>query len=260
MFSPFLETLLGQGPLHPVMIGLALLGLVVAVGIWVMEFAGWTISRRGFVRNGLKWNATTIAIIAVCAALYIAGRPIQIQFIPGIGGLNPSLSIAQSLAVVFGLPGAIGVTFSMPIGDAISGALTLGSVAGCLSHTFITWIPYKLATGADLRKPLNILTFYFWGIIVAPIIHAIVIPGWLDFTHVVPPAVAWGGVTPAILINQGLLPAILSPIYLAILYPIAFRRGLYWKQRYGVIQEEAAAGYASSATPATEPPPATSEQ
>jgi len=202
------------------MIGLALLGLVVAVGIWVMEFSGWTISRRGFVRNGLKWNATTIAIIAICAALYIAGRPIQIQFIPGIGGLNPSLSIAQSLAVVFGLPGAIGVTFSMPIGDAISGALTLGSVAGCLSHTFITWIPYKLAAGADLRKPLNLVTFYFWGIIVAPIIHAIVIPGWLDFTHVVPPAVAWGGVTLAILTNQGLLPAILSPIFLAILYPL----------------------------------------
>jgi hypothetical protein len=260
MFSTFLETLLGQGPLHPVMIGLALLGLVVAVGIWVMEFSGWTISRRGFVRNGLKWNATTIAIIAICAALYIAGRPIQIQFIPGIGGLNPSLSIAQSLAVVFGLPGAIGVTFSMPIGDAISGALTLGSVAGCLSHTFITWIPYKLAAGADLRKPLNLVTFYFWGIIVAPIIHAIVIPGWLDFTHVVPPAVAWGGVTLSILTNQGLLPAILSPIFLAILYPIAIRRGLYWKQRYGVTQEKEEEDYDSSAIPATEPPPATSQQ
>jgi hypothetical protein len=258
--SPFLQTFLGQGPLHPIMQGLALLGLVVAVGIWIMEFSGWTISRRGFVRNGLKWNATTIAIIAVCAALYIAGRPLQIQFIPGIGGLNPSLSIAQSLAVVFGLPGAIGVTFSMPIGDAISGALTLGSVAGCLSHTFITWIPYKFATGADLRKPLNLLTFYFWGIIVAPIIHAIVIPGWLDFTHVVPPAVAWGGVTLAILTNQGLLPAILSPIFLAILYPIATRRGLYWKQRYGVDQEgqEEEEGYTSAASPTTEPPTATS--
>jgi hypothetical protein len=238
MNAPFLQVFLGEGPLHPVMIGLALLGLVVAVGIWVMEFAGWTISRHGFVRNGLKWNATTIAIIAVCAALYIAGRVIQIQFIPGIGGLNPSLSIAQSLAVVFGLPGAIGVTFSMPIGDAISGALTLGSVAGCLSHTFITWIPYKFATGADLRKPRNLITFYFWGIIVAPVIHAIVIPGWLDFTHVVPPAVAWGGVTLSILLNQALLPAILSPIYLAILYPIAVRRGLYWKQRQNVPQED----------------------
>src|SRR5258708_20240789 len=145
MTSTFLETLLGQGPLHPVMIALALLGLFVAVGIWIMEFAGWTISRRGFVRNGLKWNATTISIIAVCAALYIAGRPIQIQFIPGIGGLNPSLSIAQSLAVGFGLPRAIGVTFSMPIADAISCALTLWSLSGCLSHTFFTWFPPHLS-------------------------------------------------------------------------------------------------------------------
>ncbi len=238
MTSPFLQAFLGEGPLHPIMEGLALLGLVVAVGIWIMEFSGWTISRRGFVRNGLKWNATTIAIIAICAALYIAGRFIQIQFIPGIGGLNPSLSIAQSLAVVFGLPGAIGVTFSMPIGDAISGALTLGSVAGCLSHTFITWLPYKFATGADLRKPRNLITFYLWGIIIAPVIHAIVIPGWLDFTHVVPPAVAWGGVTLSILLNQALLPAILSPIYLAILYPIALRRGLYWKQRQNILLED----------------------
>src|SRR5258708_29366243 len=106
MTSTFLETLLGQGPLHPVMIALALLGLFVAVGIWVMEFSGWTISRRGFVRNGLKWNATTIAIIAVCAALYISWRPIQIHFIPGIGGIKPTISIALSLAAVGCIPGS----------------------------------------------------------------------------------------------------------------------------------------------------------
>jgi hypothetical protein len=234
------------------MIGLALFGMVVAVGIWIMEFAGWTISRRGFVRNGLKWNATTIAIIAVCAALYIAGRPLQVQFIPGIGGLNPSLSIAQSLAVVFGLPGAIGVTFSMPIGDAISGALTLGSLAGFLGHTFITYVPYKIATGADLRKPLNLLTFYLGGIIIGPVIHAIIVPGWLDFTHVVPPAVAWGGVTLSILMNQAAIPAVLSPIYLAILYPIAYSKGFYWKQRQLTTQQEEDDD-SSSAISVTEP-------
>jgi energy-coupling factor transport system substrate-specific component len=233
MQSKLLETLLGQGPLHPVFVGLALLGLVVAIGIWVMEFSGWTISTRGFVRNNLRWDATAIALIAVCAAIYIAGRPIQVQFIPGIGGFNPTLSIAQTFAVLFGLYGAIGVTFSMPIGDAISGALTLGSVAGFLSHTFITWIPYKLAGPVDLRSWRFWARFYAFGIILAPVIHAIVIPGWLDFTHVVPPAVAWGGVTVAILINQGLLPAILSPIFLGILYPIVKHRGLYWRDRYG---------------------------
>jgi energy-coupling factor transport system substrate-specific component len=232
MQSKLLETLLGQGPLHPIFVGLALLGLVVAVGIWVMEFSGWTISTRGFVRNNIRWDATAIALIAVCAAIYIAGRPIQVQFIPGIGGFNPSLSIAQTFAVLFGLYGAIGVTFSMPIGDAISGALTLGSVAGFLSHTFITWIPYKLAGPVDLRSWRFWGRFYLFGIILAPVIHAIVIPGWLDFTHVLPPAVAWGAVTPAILINQGLLPAILSPIFLGILYPIVKHRGLYWRDRY----------------------------
>ena len=233
MHSAFLATLLGKGPLHSILIGLSLFFLVLAVLIWVMEVSGWTISRHGFVRNRMVWNSTTIALIAVCAALYIAGRPLALNFIPGIGGFNPSLSIAQTLAVLFGLPGCIGVTFSMPIGDAISGQLTLGSVAGCLSHTYITWLTYKICTGADFRKVKNVVTFYLGGIILAPIIHAITIPGWLDFIHLVPPAVAWGGVTLSILFNQALLPAIVSPILIPILYPIVKARGLYWKDRLG---------------------------
>jgi energy-coupling factor transport system substrate-specific component len=241
MQSKSLETLLGQGSLHPVFVGLALAGLVVAIGIWVMEFSGWTISLRGFVRNNLRWDATAIALIALCAAIYIAGRPIQVQFIPGIGGFNPSLSIAQTFSVLFGLYGAIGVTFSMPIGDAISGALTLGSVAGFLSHTFITWIPYKLAGPVDLGSWRFWVRFYAFGVILASVIHAIVIPGWLDFTHVVPPAVAWGSVTVAVLINQGLLPAIVSPIFLGVLYPIVKHRGLYWRDRYGAPEAKPAA-------------------
>jgi len=228
----FLANLLGQGPLHPVMIGLALLGMVLAVGIWIMEFSGWTISRRGFVRNNVPWNATTIALIAVSAAIYIVGRPLQIQFIPGIGGFNPTLSLAPILSVLFGLPGAIGVTFSMPIGDAISGALTLGSVAGFLSHTFVTWLPYKMVREPNFKIPAAVVSYYIWSIIVGPIIHAIIIPGWLDFTHVLPPAVAWGGVTVAILLNHGLTAAIVSPILLLILYPIVKARGLYWHDRY----------------------------
>src|SRR5712692_10676476 len=111
----FHADLLGAGPLHPVMIGLALLGMVIAIAIWVMEFAGWTITRDGFVKNNVPWNATSIALIAVSAAIYIAGRPLQFQFIPGIGGFNPTMSLAPIFSVLFGLPGAIGVTFSMPI-------------------------------------------------------------------------------------------------------------------------------------------------
>jgi energy-coupling factor transport system substrate-specific component len=233
MQNDFLANLLGSGPLHPVMIGLALLGMLVAVAIWVMEFAGYTITRRGIVRNNVPWNAMTIALIAISAAIYIAGRPIQIQFIPGIGGFNPTLALAPILAVLFGLPGAIGVTFSMPIGDAISGALTLGSVAGFLSHTFVTWLPYKMIRRApNMRDRSFVASFYLWAVIIGPIIHAIVIPGWLDFTNVLPPAVAWGAVTVAILINHGVVTAFVAPILLLVLYPVVKARGLYWQDRY----------------------------
>lgn len=231
MHSVFLATLLGKGPLHHVLIGLALIFMVIAVLIWVMEFSGWTVSIKGLVRNRVKWDSTNIALIAVCAALYIAGRPLAINFIPGIGGLNPSLAISQTLVILFGLPGAIGVTFSMPLGDAISGQLTLGSVAGLLANTYITWITYKVCTGANFKVGRNIATFYLGGVIIAPIIEAITIPGWLDFIHLVPPAVAWGGVTVSILLNQGVLPAIITPILVPILYPIVKGRGLYWKDR-----------------------------
>jgi energy-coupling factor transport system substrate-specific component len=231
MHSNFLAELLGKGPLQSVLIWVALVLMVVAVGIWIMEFSGWTISTKGFVKNRVKWDATNIALIAVCAALFTAGRPLAINFIPGIGGLNPSLSISQTLSILFGLPGVIGVTFSMPIGDAISGQLTLGSVAGLLGNTYTAWITYKICTGANFKVFRNVLTFYVGGVILAPIIEAIVIPGWLDFIHLVPPAVAWGGVTLSILTNQGLLPAIVTPILVPILYPIVKARGLYWRDR-----------------------------
>lgn len=223
--------LAGTGVLHTLLISLALTGMVLAVLIWVMEFAGWTIARRGFVRSDVSWDATTISIIAVVAAIYIAGRPLQLQFIPGIGGVNPSLSLAPVFAVLFGLPGAIGVTFSMPIGDAVSGALTVGSAAGFLSHTFITWLPYKLVREPNFKVRAAVISFYVWAIIVGPIIHMVVIPGWLDFTNGLPSAVAWGALPIVLFVNHTVTPAIMAPILIAILYPVVKARGLYWRDR-----------------------------
>src|ERR1700730_2021732 len=148
-----------SGPLHSVSIGIALLAMLLAVLIWILEFSGWTISRRGLVRNNISWDATTVALIAVSAAIYIAGRPIQFQLLPGVGGVNPTLCLAPVLAVLFGLPGAIGVTFSMPIGDTLSGALTVGSAAGFLGHTFLTWIPYKLTREPNSKSVRPLFSF-----------------------------------------------------------------------------------------------------
>jgi len=228
----FLANLLGDGPLHTAVIVFSLAAMVLAAAIWIMEFSGWTISRKGLVRNNVQWNATSIALVAVCAAIYIAVRPITITLIPGFAGVGINMILAPIFSILFGLPGAIGVTFSMPIGDAISGALTLGSVAGFLSHTFVTWLPYKMVQDFKLKSLTSMASFYLWGVLIGPIIHSIVIPGWLDFTHILPPAVAWGGVAPIIFVNHGIVAAILAPVVLAVLYPLVKARGLYWRDRY----------------------------
>jgi hypothetical protein len=225
----FLANLIGSGSLDNTVKGIALALLVVAICIWVMEFSGHTISRRGFVPNNVVWNARSIALVAVSAAIFIAGRPLQLQFIPGIGGFNPSFVLAPVLVSLFGLPGAVGVTFSMPIGDAVSGALTVGSVAGCLGMTFITWFTYKLCYDASLRSVRGWIGLYAGGVIIGPLIDAITIPGWLDFVHLVPPAVAWGGVAPAIILNSGIITAVVAPILLFALFPPVRQWGLYWK-------------------------------
>jgi hypothetical protein len=228
----FLGDLLSEGPLNAFLVGLALVLMVVAVGIWVMEFSGHTITRRGFVKNGLRWNARTIAVIAVCAAIYIALRPLQVQFVPGIGGFNPSLSLGPVLSILFGIPGAIGVTFSMPIGDAISGALTVGSVAGCLGHTFWTWVPYKMVRHLPLNTVGTWVRLYV-GILVGGLLHMITVCGWLDFTNVLPPAVIWSAVTAAIALNHIIIPAVVVPILLTALFPLIRKSGMWHRDLDG---------------------------
>jgi energy-coupling factor transporter ATP-binding protein EcfA2 len=227
-----LGNLIASGPLHQVVIGLSLSSMVVAIFIWVLEFSGWTISRRGFIRNNIPWDATTVALIAVSAAIYIAGRPIQFQLLPGVGGLNPTLCLAPVMAVLFGLPGAIGVTFSMPIGDTLSGALTVGSAAGFLGHTFLTWIPYKLTREPNFKSPRAVFSFFLWAVIVGPLFHILVVAGWLDFTHLLPTAVAWSALVWILLLNHTLIPSLTAPILIQVLYPFLKARGLYWRDRF----------------------------
>jgi energy-coupling factor transporter ATP-binding protein EcfA2 len=243
-----LGNLIASGPLHQVLIGLCLSSMVVAILIWVLEFSGWTISRRGFVRNNVTWDATTVALIAVSAAIYIAGRPIQFQLLPGVGGLNPTLCLAPVLAVLFGLPGAIGVTFSMPIGDTLSGALTVGSAAGFLGHTFLTWIPYKLTREPNFKSARAVFSFFLWAVFVGPMFHILVVAGWLDFTHLLPTAVAWSALVWILLLNHTLIPGLTAPILIQVLYPFLKARGLYWRDRFRASATAVSAGFESRST------------
>lgn len=228
MNADFLAQMIGEtGPIHNMVLIIALVLMAIAAGILIMEILGYTITNKGIVKHNFKWNARAVAIAAICAAVYIALVPFSIAWIPGIGGFTPARALPAIFGAIFGLPGMIGTTFSMPIGDAISGKLTLGSIAGFLAQVYVTWIPYKLVKDPSMRNFKSIATFFLWGIFIAPLIISIMVPGWLDFMNVIPAAVAWGGVWPAFIISYMISPIVISPLLLLVIYPLVRKLGLF---------------------------------
>lgn len=205
----------------------SLLLMAIMAALWIMELSGHTISRHGIIRNNLTWNAKTIAVLAVSAAIYVALRPIEFQFVPGIGGFNPSLALGPVIGILLGLPGVIGAAFSFPIGDAISGALTVGSLAGFFGQSYYMYFAYKIV---GRHVPFN--SWQAWArlyveLIIGWVFIFVTISGWLDFTKLAPPVVAWGAVGLAIMINQLWIPAVLVPILVTALYPLVKAWGIF---------------------------------
>jgi len=66
---------------------------------------------------------------------------------------------------------------------------------------------------------------------VGSLVHLWVMPALGELLGTVG-AQAWGRMVPMILINHDLAYVIVGPILLAILYPLAKARRLYWRDRY----------------------------
>jgi energy-coupling factor transport system substrate-specific component len=230
--TDFLANFLGGG-LSFILMPIGLTLMVLAVCIIFLELSGRTISRKGIVPNRVRWDSTAIAIAAICGALYIAGGMLQvIPIVPGFASWTPIRALPPIVAPLFGLPGVIGISFAMPLSDAIAGKLTLGSVAGMLAHFIaIGWIPYKMIGDPSMKTKKSILQFYLWGVVVSGAMQATIIPSWLDFNNLLPPAAAWSAVVFAIFLNHMVGPAIVGPVILRVVFPRIKAMGLYWKDR-----------------------------
>jgi hypothetical protein len=73
----------------------------------------------------------------------------------------------------------------------------------------------------------------YFSLLIGGLMLMVTICGWLAFTNVLPPAVAWGGVTLSIFVNQMVLPAIVVPVLLIALYPLVRQWGLYHRDLSG---------------------------
>lgn len=231
-FTPLFEAL-SAGPLRFVLIAISMVTIAATLVTMLLEITGRRITRSGLEKTGLRWDATTVAIAAICGAVYTGARFLQTpQIVPGFGGLTFTHVLAPVIALLFGIPGAIGVSLSVPFGDYLFGYLSIGSVGGLSGHWMaLTYIPFLMISDPSMRNRKSIISVYLWAVIIASFWHSITIDGWLDALRLAPTEVVWGVIAPGVIVAHGVIPAILMPFVLTPLYPAVKAMGLYWKDR-----------------------------
>jgi len=201
----------------------------------VLELSGRTLAfSQPYIRpNGFHWSAVAVATAGVGAAVFVvglAGLGNIIVIIPGFVSINPTRGLEAVFGLLFGLPGVAAGMIGNPIGDVLTGKLSLGSFSGCITTGLTSYLFYRVFR----RNPglHNFAEIRVWGrfvvtvVLMAIFIKGLAIAGWLAALGLLPPHVAWFVAFPSIMIAEGLANAVVGAVLTKILYPFVDRIGL----------------------------------
>ena len=214
---------------------LAVLLVVAGGALLLLELSGRTFaSSQPYIRpNGFHWSAVAVATAGVGAAVFVVGLSTLgslIVVIPGFVSINPARGLEVVLGLLFGIPGVAAGMIGHPIGDILTGKLSLGSIAGTVTTGLTSYFFYRV-----FRSNLGLKDFgqpRVWGrfalaiVIMAVFIKGLGIAGFLAAIGMLPPHVAWFVAFPSIAIAEGLSNAVVGVLLTKILYPFVDRIGL----------------------------------
>lgn len=199
----------------------------------VMLFVSFRYKVDGFkfLKHNIKWDASTITIIAIAAALNAGAAIITGPIRFGWISFRPGAAITPVLGILFGIPGALGAGLGNLISDILKGFVSPASVSGFLGNFFaFALIPSIFVKDASLKTKTSWFQ-YVLGISVGAGFAMLSMPWFIDVTGTLPSLVAWTSEPMALLMNRIASPLILGPIFLRILYPFALKNGMYWRKQ-----------------------------
>jgi len=174
-------------------------------------------------------NTKMIMLVALTAALYAA---ILIPFkgfplIPGFTEIRPAQIISATFPLFFGPAGAWGLAIGNLIGDMF-GTLGLGSIFGFIGNFFSGVAMYKLWRTFKVEpfiKSAKTYGFYAVAVISGGFLCGAIIAWGLEVLGILPFA-ALGTIIP---LNNTIMPLVLGPALIALLYPRIKKWGLLWQ-------------------------------
>lgn len=172
---------------------------LIAAAILVGEFAGWRITFKPpfFKRNGLKWNAQSVAIAGLSGALVGALMSLTggIVLIPGVVSLNLGRGLEPVLGVLFGIPGVFGGIIAGIIFDVFTGKFAAWTIPGAVWTAMPAWIYFYFVVEIGLDPTINRWrTLGWWAVafVINTLAKMVGLIGVMGFLNLLPTEILWG--------------------------------------------------------------------
>lgn len=183
----------------------------------------------GLVKMQRRWNAKAVTMMAMTAALSVLLQAVSamLVLIPGFLTFRADAMVRFSFGAIFGMPAVWGVAIANLLGDALTGSLSPGSVAGAIISWWMPYLFYRFYRGPDdycMTRRTAWLKYYaivfLWCIL-----GSLYLCTNFSYLRLFPDSVIWSAIFPAVGVTT-FVGGLLGPVVARVIGPAAERYGL----------------------------------
>ncbi len=197
----------------------------------------------GLVKMQRRWNAKAVTMMAMTAALSVILQAVSaiLVLIPGFLTFRADAMVRFPFGAIFGMPAVWGVAIANLLGDALTGSLSPGSVAGAMISWWMAYLFYRFYRGPrDYCMAKSTAWFKYYAVVLLwCVLGSLYLCTNFSYLRLFPDSVIWTAIFPAVSITT-FVGGLLGPLVARVIGPAA--------ERYGLSREEM--GYEEEAIPA----------
>jgi hypothetical protein len=221
-------------PRHITDHGLFVTGLVVSVPmtlILIGEFFHYQVQLfpPRIVKIERRWNAKAVAMMAMTAALSVILQATSaiLVLIPGFLTFRADALVRFPFGAIFGMPAVWGVAIANLLGDALTGSLSPGSVAGAVISWWMAYLFYRFYHGPldyCMKKTSAWFKYYAVALLWCAL-GSLYLCTNFSYLRLFPDPLIWKAIFPAVGITT-FVGGLLGPLVARVIGPAAERYGL----------------------------------
>lgn len=213
---------------------LFLIGKIVSVPMTVMFVAELCHYQVRFfpprvVKMKRRWNAKSVTVMAMTAALSVILQAVSalLVLIPGFLTFRADALVRFPFGAIFGMPAAWGVAVANLVGDALTGSLSPGSIAGAIVSWWMAYLFYRCYRGPKDYCMLKRTAWlkYYAVVLLWCLLGSLYLCTNFDMLRLFPRQVIWTAIFPAVGVTT-FVGGLLGPLVARVVGPAAERYGL----------------------------------